>query len=635
MSENRNRIQKRKSKINIISVTIFIMIILADLVIVANYSQIVVKNKKISTMDAIAKSFEVAGQKPFAVDISNKKIQKEFIETQKILFLAYVMLILLYISKNIGLRKDFKGIEHGSATWGSKSDVKKFSNRKRIVLSNELFLDPESKIPDNLNELLIGGSGAGKSFRKIKPDIMNMNGSFVITDLKGELVKDCYKVLSENGYKIRILNLLQPRYSNGYNPFRYIDLYKEGTLESDVLSLATTFMKNTADNKKGGGDQFWDDAMKALLIAFIFYLVLERPENERNFENVYNLVRSAKVSEADEGDIEEENPLEALFTELEKENFNHPAVKSYQTFKLAAGKTAKSILISLAVRLNVWLSKDICCLTNNDEMELEKIGTEKTAIFLLLPETDDTFKVIASLFYSQLFKILFYEADYNHNGFLPLLVNVEADEFANIGEIPDFDKYIATMRSRNVRASIVVQALSQLEKLYKDTWEIILGNCFAINYLGTTDTKTQEWVSKRLGKATVFLETKGSSKGRKQSSVSENGQYIARDLMTTDEINQMNKDNSIVFLKGFRPFFTTKYDTAKHPLFNKVGSGKFNPSMCVNIRELFAAKVVENERLYEERLIGMAENMKFNEEQKSLKMQAYELAIKEEMESED
>lgn len=569
--QGRNRITKKSSNVGF-NIFLFILFVFLDVYVVLNYSYVTVNNPNMEiTKKLMELSNYLGNAESFKIleMIKNQAVMDTFINTQKYLVIVYIIIGMIIVTKFMEEKQDFKGIEHGSADWADKNDTKRFANSKNtIVLADGLYLDPGDREADNLNELVIGGSGAGKSWRKVKPDIMQMVGSYVVTDPKGELYRDTYKMLKKNGYKIKVLNILQPKFSDGYNPFNYIN--KE-QYQTDVPVLVNCFMKNTSDPNQKGGDPFWEDSMKALLTAIIYYLVLEESEN-KCFERVFELVRKVSIDE-ETGEIDEsKTELERIFKKIERENPNHPGLQAYEEFKLASGKTAKSILISCAVRLNIWISEDICTMTYNDEMELEKVGTEKTAIFLITPDTDDTFNVLASMFYTQLFKVLFYEADYNNNGKLPYLVSCELDEFANIGEIPNFEKYIATMRSRNVRVAIILQALSQLEKLYKDSWEIILGCCYVTNYLGTTDKKTQKFVSERLGKTTVLVKNKGESKSSKSYSTSDNGNYIARDLMTVDEVNRLSKENSIVLIRGLNPFFCEKFNSKKHPQIKLVGS---------------------------------------------------------------
>lgn len=623
IDERKNKINKATSNTHIYIIIALVVVIL-DIYLVFQFSTVQYKNPGIDFMELFQIFTEESTKSIDTSLIFNKEVWSNFFYAQKNLVIVYVLGIMLILMKILEPKEEFKGMEHGSANWAKKKDYARFINPKNtIVLADKLYLDTKDSEADNFNEMIIGGSGAGKSWRKIKPDILQMVGSYVVTDPKGELYRDTCKVLEKNGYKVKVLNVLQPKYSNGYNPFRYIN--KE-TLETDVLSLVNCFMKNTSDSKKQGGDQFWDDSMKALLTAIVFYLVLEENE-EKTFERVFDLVRKVSVDE-ETGDIDEsKTELERIFNKVRVEQPYHPGLQAYEEFKLASGKTAKSILISLAVRLNIFINSDICAMTYEDEMELEKIGTEKTAIFLITPDTDETFNVLVSMFYTQLFKVLFYEADFKHNGKLPYLVSCELDEFANIGEIPNFDKYIATMRSRNVRVAIILQALSQLEKLYKESWETILGCCYIFNYLGTTDQKTQKYVNEKLGKTTILSKNRGTSRSAKSSSSNENNNLMARDLMTVTEISQLDKKNSIVFVRGVPPFFAEKFKTQFHPLIGYVGSSfekdfKNNTNIIERYKEIAEEKLAKlgerRKEKYEKEKVRLEKIERANEEKERL-----------------
>lgn len=453
---------------------------------------------------------------------------------------------------------DFKGVEYGSGSWATKKDLQQFKNPDHTIpLAKGMYVDPQDSTIANLNELVIGGSGSRKTYGKIKPEIMQLLGSYIVTDPKGELYRDTAKMLKANGYKVKVLNLIDNlQYSNTYNPLYYV------RKEKDAYTLAECCIKNTA---RGSNEQpFWEDSIKLLLQSMILYLYKE-PNEKRTFGRILDLITGIRTHPRT-GEILPDCEIEIIMNNLEKENEYDPAVKSYNQFKNAARETLQSIIISLEVRLTLWNGKDINILTGSDEMELDKIGEEKTAIFLLISDTDTTFKVIASMFFAQFFQIFCFNADMLHQGSSPLLVSCEIDEFANIGVIPNFKEIISTIRSRNGRIVPVIQAISQLRDLYKDATDTIIANCFIINYLGTKDEKTQKYViNSLLGNTTVRVDTSSKSQGTTQGSSSDSTNYTKRELMTADELNLLaRRNNSIVHIEGYRPFFCQKYDTQNH-----------------------------------------------------------------------
>jgi type IV secretion system protein VirD4 len=562
ISIGNNKIQKVKSNISLFEIIIAIIILLLDCISVYQYS-FVVTQKNFNQKD-IFKIVEQVSQniqkEPLNIDLNNKKVIDKFIDTQEKLAIVYIIVLLLFLTRS---KNEWKGIEHGSAGWANgkeKEPFRKMQDKKlkinNIVLSNELFLPLDTRVLNrNLNRLLIGGSGTGKSRFFVKPSLMQTNTSFVVTDPKGECYRDTAYFLQKQGYKIKVLNLVEPKYSMRYNPFAYL---KE---DKDVLILVDTLIKNTT-GKKAGGDEFWVKSETALLQALVYYLWKERPVEEQNFASVLAMATSAKVAEEEEN--QKENPLEEIFANLEDKEPEHIAVKCYNVFKLAGGKTAKSILISLAVRLAMFNTQEIVNLTCKEELQLDEVGERKTAVFIIIPDTHKTFNVIAAMFYSQLFQSLVHKADFEYGGRLPIHVQCLLDEFANIGEIPEFDKLIATIRSREISVAVVVQALSQLKTMYKDSWETIVACCDSLIFLGTSEQTTLEYVAKKLGKTTVQIDTKGFSKG-KGSSRSENMNFAARDLMAPDELGRMDNQDSIVIIRGFKPFFTKKFKIERHP----------------------------------------------------------------------
>ncbi len=512
-----------------------------------------------STLDILWVLFDQLDEKPFEFTW-NDSIWNQFWSVQLLLVPGYLIACLMYVTRRP--KRDYARIEYGSAAWASTEEVKAFAGMEgKIVLSQDLFLDPATR-QVNLNQLVIGGSGAGKSRSKIIPDLLQANTSFVVTDPKGELYRTCAGVLLDQGYQIRMLHLIDPSLSHRYNPFHYL---RE---DKDVLILVDTIMKNTSDPRKSGGDEFWVKSETALLQAILYYLWHVRPPEEQHLAGVLAMVTSARVAE--ESSKESDNPLERVFDDLSAMDARHIAVRCYDVFRLATGKTAKSILVSLAVRLSVFQTDDMAALTASDEMQLDQIGAEKTAIFLILSDSHSAFHVIAALFYSQMFQFLFYEADHRYGGQLPIPVQALLDEFANIGKIPDFDQLIATMRSRRVSVTVVLQSLSQLKNRYRDSWETIVGCCDSLIYLGTQDQETRQYISRMLGKTTIIVDGKSKTRSSRSASRSENEQRISRELMSADELLRMERINSIVFVRGYRPFWTRKFDVTTHPCYSCV-----------------------------------------------------------------
>lgn len=478
---------------------------------------------------------------------------------------VHILLIIVFLLNFRRYGGDYKGVEYGSAEWASQKDRKQFKNTagNGIPIAKGMYIDPKDTKLNNLNELVIGGSGSGKTFRKIKADILQMLGSYIITDPKGELYRDLAKMLRANGYKIKVLNLLNElEYSNTYNPLYYV------RKEKDAYTLAETFIKNST---KGSNESpFWEDAIRLLFQACVLYLYKE-PNERKTFGRILELLTGIKVNK-NTGEILQTCEIERIMKKLEIKDELDPAVASYKQFKNSAGDTLKDIVISLAVRLTLWNSKDINILTSSDEMELDKIGEEKMAIFLLISDTDTTFKVIASMFFTQFFQLYCYNADMVHQGATPIMVSCEIDEFANIGQIPNFKEIISTIRSRNGRIVPVIQAVSQLRDIYKDATDTIIANCCIKNFLGSSDEKTQKFIINLLGNTTVQVESTSKSQGSTQGSSSASISHTRRELMTPDELNLLaRRNNSIVHIEGYRPFFCEKYDTPNHPRFKETG----------------------------------------------------------------
>ena len=463
--------------------------------------------------------------------------------------IMYVIVILFHYSTKKKLRT---GEEHGSAEWARATEIKAIMDHD--PLKNIIFTETEAmsldtrKTRKNLNVLVIGGSGAGKTRFFVKPNIMQHNTSFVITDPKGELLKSTAQMLENNGYKIKVFNLIDLAHSNAYNPFAYI------RDDKDVMKMINILIKNTTPKGASPSDPFWEKAETALLQAICYYLYHEAPYEEQNFSMVMELLRSAEVREGQE---DYESDLDLLFNHLREKDSNHIALKQYAIFKQAAGQTAKSILVSVGVRMSMFNQRDIGALTITDNIMLEDLGVEKTALYVVIPDSHDTFNFLVAMMYSQIFDSLYFMADNEFGGRLPVHVRFLLDEFANIGQIPDFDKMVATMRSREVSVSIIIQNMAQLKAGYKDTWESITGNCDSLLFLGGQEQTTLEYISKRLGKTTIDIKTTGQSKG-KSSSNSINFGLHGRELMTADEISRMPDRNCILMIRGLKPFYSNK-----------------------------------------------------------------------------
>lgn len=475
------------------------------------------------------------------------------------LTIFYIIISLLTIAIfALDKKKYMKGKEYGSADWATKKDSEKLMDKKNlnnnIILTADTYLSLDTrKTRKNLNVIVFGGSGAGKTRFFVKPNVMQMNTSYVITDPKGELLRSTGKMLEKNGYKVKVFNLIQMQHSTNYNPFQYI------RNDNDIMKLINNLIKNTDGGKKSS-DPFWEKAETALLMAIMSLIWYEGEKSEKNFGMVMELLRQAEVREEDET---YESPLDILFKELKEIDPDHIAVKYYTVFKQASGKTAKSILISCSVRLAIFNLQEVKKLTSSDDIDIPKLGEEKTALFIVIPDSDDTFNCLVAILYSQIFDTLYNLADFKHNGRLPVHVRCIIDEFANIGTIPNFDKLIATMRSREISVNPILQNLSQLETMYKDNWETIVGNCDSFLFLGGMEKKSLEYLNKSLGKATIDTLNRSISRG-KNSSTSRNEGILGRELMTINEIREMPDSDCILLVRGVKPFYNKKFDIKKH-----------------------------------------------------------------------
>jgi type IV secretion system protein VirD4 len=421
---------------------------------------------------------------------------------------------------------------------------------------------------------VIGGSGAGKTRFYGKPNIMQCNTSFVVLDPKGEILRDTGYLLEKEGYVIKVVDLINMSKSHCYNPFEYIQDDK------DVLKLITNLIRNTTPKGSQTNDPFWEKSETALLEALCLYLLHEAPKEEQNFTMVMEMIGAANVREDDE---DYQSPLDELFERLELRNPDSLALKQYKIYKQAAGKTAKSILISVGVRLASFNLETIASLTVTDELELNLVGERKTAIFCVIPDNDSTFNFLIGMLYTQLFQMLYYQADIIHGGELPVPVHFLMDEFANVALPDEFDKLLSTMRSRQIFVSIIIQNLAQIKALYKDAWESIVGNCDELYFLGGNEQSTHKFVSEYLGKETLDTNTYGKSSGR-SGNYSTNYQQTGRELLTPDEVRLLDNDHALLFIRGERPIFDKKYDILKHPNVKLTRDGEAKPYIHGKIR---------------------------------------------------
>ncbi|MFP3775824.1 type IV secretory system conjugative DNA transfer family protein [Enterococcus mundtii] len=483
--------------------------------------------------------------------------------------ISYVLFILY---KTFDEKNTRPNEEYGSARWGKYSDIRAFLDKKKdfnilLTKSESLSLSGRMKITrnDNFNRnknvVVVGGAGSGKTRFYVKPNLMQMHSSYVVSDSKGLLLAETGKMFEEAGYQIKIFDLINRRDTHQYNPFQYIQT------EDDILKIVNNLIKNTTNPDKKGGDDFWEKAETALLMAIFSYLIQEVTAEDRTLGNVIELVRLADIEEDVPGYV---SPLDILFNELEQKDPTNFAVSQYKIFKLSGDKTTKSILVSLGVRLSPFDIPSIKELVSQDTLELDTVGDVKTILYILLPDTDTSFNFLASMMYQQLFDMLVYKADNVYKGRLPCHVRCILDEFANIGQIPDFEKVISVIRSREISTNVILQNISQLKTLYKDTWETIIGTSDVFLYLGGMEQSTHEYISKLLGKQTIEQRNTSVTKGS-NGSFSENFQKLGRNLMDPDEVASLKGQECILKIRGVHPFLSKKYDIVKHKNYKKLG----------------------------------------------------------------
>lgn len=498
---------------------------------------------------------------PFSITLCNSSLK-----TVLIMLIIYFIALTVYITTRKNYRRNE---EYGSAKWGNVKAINKkyediYSNNNKILTQNvKLGLDGR-KHRRNLNVLICGGSGAGKTRFYAKPNVMQCNSSMIILDPKGEILRDTGGLVSNSGYALKVLDLINMEKSLCYNPFVYIKN------DNDIQRLVTNLFKSTTPKGSQSSDPFWDTAAAMLLLSLMFYLWYEAPEDEQNFTMVMEMLRAGEVKEDDDMYF---SPLDMLFEKLEAKNPEHIALKYYRDYHSGSAKTLKSIQITLASRLEKFNLESLSKLTMTDELELDKIGERKTALYILIPDNDTSFNFIVSILYTQLFQQLFYTADHKYGGRLPVHVHFIMDEFANVSLPDDFDKILSVMRSREVSVSIILQNLAQLKALFEKQWESIVGNCDTFLYLGGNEQSTHKYVSELMGKENLDINTYGKSHGR-NGSYSTNYQQTGRDLLTPDEVRMLDNKYALVFIRGERPIKDLKYDILKHPNVSLTTDGK-------------------------------------------------------------
>lgn len=540
--------------------------------------------------------------------------------TLMVAFALGIYALMKYTSRK---RLHRKGVEHGSARWANEKEEKfladkiekkkggksaktekpksPFETDNNILLTQEVRMSLNTRQHrENLNVLVIGGSGSGKSRFYVKPNIMQLNTSYVVTDPKGELLRSCGRLLKKAGYEIRVFNLIDMSHSNNYNPFNYI-YDKDGNINKTyVMKMVNCLMKNTKQEGTSGGDQFWDDSTKALTLAIAFYLLEKKTDEngnslDRNFSTVMKMMRLAEISEQDEN---HRSPLDEMMDELRAENPHSMAVSFYADFKKAPAETAKSILISAAVRFAAFNLPEVADLTHTDNIHLDTLGDRKTALFIIIPSSDATFNFLAAMMYTQLFDTLYDTANFKYGGRLPVHVRCLLDEFANVGTIPDFDKLLATMRSMEISANIIIQNLAQLKKMYDKSWEILTGNCDSLLFLGGQEASTLEAISKSLGKETIDVVSQNRTRSHKSPSTSENNSILGRELMTTDELKVMKPNECVLIVRALYPFFCHKFDIEKHQNYKYLEDSNKNYAYLID--DLHTEKAPDMTEIYSE-----------------------------------
>ena len=515
-------------------------------------------------MIGLIKNFSEVMNDPFKITLCEDSLR-----TVLTLLFVYAIILEIFLSSERNYRRRE---EHGSARWGIPERIsRKYAtspkSENKILTQNVSISLDERRHGRNLNTLVCGGSGSGKTRYFAKPNIMNCNTSYCVLDPKGELLASTGALLKEQGYEIRVLDLVNMHRSHCYNPFVYL------RSDNDIQRLVTNLFKNTTPKGSHTMDPFWDQAASMLLLALMFYLHYEAPPEEQNFPMVMDMIRAGEVREEDES---YRSTLDILFERLEMRDPEHIALKYYRSYRSGAGKTLKSIQITLMSRLEKYNLESLAGITQTDEMDLASLGEKKTALFAVIPDNDSSFNFIVGMLYTQLFQQLYYQADIVHSGRLPVHVHCCLDEFANVALPEEFDKLLSTMRSRGISVSIIIQNLTQLKALFEKQWESIVGNCDEYLYLGGNEQSTHEYVSKLIGKETIDTNTYGQSRGR-SGSYTTNWQVAGRELMTPDEVRRLDNRHALLFIRGEHPVEDLKYDLMKHPNVGSTTDGGAEP----------------------------------------------------------
>lgn len=635
MSNKKNKLRNGTNiKVVIYVIFIFFLLLLAfglyAAYIIIDYEYVTGNTVKID-MESLKEFFNYISnpQMKAPINISNILLCFKY-QATRLWWIYATAAFITFVAATSNTKDEYRGMEHGSASWADKYAEKEFKDKTGIPVGLNTYVsinntNKKSYVPHNLNEIVIGGSGARKTYSKIKPDIMQMIGSYVVTDPKGELYRDCAKFLKQNGYKIRVLNLIDINLSNSYNPFEYM------SDEQDVLNIADLFMKNTAGD--GEKEDFWSGAAQDMLVAIMVYL-WKTDYELKTFGRVVRLVNSVRYKD---GKIDELCELARCLKNHSIEYPNDVASVNWGSIQGTPQETLGSICKVLSTRLRLWAVEDIDELTATDEMDFDSIGKEKTAIFIMIMVPTNPYKAISNIFFSQLFSRLMLIANRDYNGRLPYLVSCEIDEFKNIGKIPHLEDTLSVVRSHNIRICIVLQGISQLKAMYEKIWEGVIGQCSIFTFLGTNDQDSNEYVSKRLGKTTVRVDSRSYNRGGTHGGGTDSEQYIQRDLLLPAEISKAISakrarkygGKCIVFVDEYNPFIMCKYDTSSHPLYELTGADSRYPKYIhnnTNINEEYASIKQQRHEHHQQVLTDFFARSKDEAEQAEVEAEAEEAA---------